>query len=82
MAESSKDAIEVPYKPNPQAFQYLLGNPYETVSSLDGANPFASIPAASPDRPVEPSSATSFGNSRRRLGEMSMFKVNKEFENF
>mmetsp|Transcript_12844 Transcript_12844/g.19889 ORF Transcript_12844/g.19889 Transcript_12844/m.19889 type:complete len:83 (+) Transcript_12844:4817-5065(+) len=61
---------EIPYKPNPNKFRYLLSNEYDTQSSL----------AQPPSATGEVNSATS--PKKSFLGDFTIFKVNREFENF
>ena len=66
---------DIPYKPNPNKYRYLLHNEYEEVSNLIRAGN-----ALSPDQVTEPGSASS--PKKRLLGDFTIYKVNREFENF
>ena len=71
--------VEPPYKPNPNAFKYLLNNNYELISNLDGINDNSPSPLIA----KEPNSGGTAGSPRKRvLGDFTMYKLNKEFENF
>ena len=73
--------IEPPYKPNPMKFRYLLQNNYETLSNLGTITQ-----SNNDDNPLkmaaDPGSACSPSPKKRMLGDFTMYKVNKEFENF
>ena len=66
---------DVPYKPNPNKYRYLLQNEYEQVSNLTRPGNITS-----PDQVTEPDSASS--PKKRLLGDFTIYKVNREFENF
>ena len=57
----------VPYRPNPNKYRYLLHNEYPEISNLDSAT-----------------TDLSKGESPKKnlLGDFTMMKVNKEFEDF
>lgn len=67
---------EIPFKPNPNKYRYLIHNEYEEVSNL------IRVPAINPPDqiPNEPGSASS--PKKRLLGDFTIYKVNREFENF
>jgi hypothetical protein len=68
----SKNLDPVPYKPNPQKYRYLLQNKYNQISSLKGeVNQNGEISPTKVDSP-----------KKNLLGDFTMYKVNKEFENF
>jgi hypothetical protein len=73
------DSESIPYKPNPNKYKYLLDNQYEDVSSLLKLQPCTatSLVGQTPD---EPESASP--KPKRLLGDFTMYKVNKEFDNF
>eukprot|EP00347_Sterkiella_histriomuscorum_P015976 403354976 len=66
-----------PYKPNPLKYRYLLQNKYPKISSIqgilpqDGENLLAQLPQNKVDSP-----------KKSVLGDFTMHKINKEFENF
>jgi len=64
------DPDTVPYKSNPNKYRYLLHNQYPEISNL--------VDKASQDEPGSGGSSP----HKRLLGDFSMHKVNKEFENF
>jgi hypothetical protein len=76
------DPDEIPYKPNPNKYKYLLENNYEETSNLVRLQPgtSASIPGQTPCTVNEPESASS--PKKRLLGDFTIYKVNKEFDNF
>lgn len=75
MRNKKIDPEDIPYKPNPNKYRYLLQNEYEEVSNLIRAgNP------TSPEQVTEPGSASS--PKKRLLGDFTIYKVNREFENF
>ena len=59
---------EVPYKPNPNKYRYLLSNTYPDTSNLAKAD--------------EPGSGCSHSPGKNLLGDFTVYKVNKEFDNF
>ena len=63
------EPADIPYKPNPQKYRYLLANEYPLQSSQ-----------------VQASSGMETNNDQSPkksfLGDFTMFKVNREFENF
>ena len=78
-----QDPEDIPYKPNPNKYQYLLDNEYEEVSNLYRGQPgtAASMPGQTPlTANEEPGSASS--PKKRMLGDFTIYKVNKEFDNF
>ena len=61
------DYESVPYRPNANKYKYILQNKYEEVSNLQGINSDENGGESSP---------------KKLLGDFTMIKVNKEFENF
>jgi len=63
----------VPFKPNPLKYRYLLSNKYNSISSLHGeSNSDGILQMASK---IE-------SPKKNLLGDFTLYKVNKEFENF
>ena len=63
----------VPYKPNPLKYRYLLLNKYNSISNISGEQ-LSDGMQESPSRVESPKKSV--------LGDFTMYKVNKEFENF
>jgi hypothetical protein len=70
--------LDVPYKPNPMKYKYLLNNKYETIDNLD---PKGSGTKFAPEKSNEYSPGTQ-KKKKPILADFTMYKVNKEFENF
>jgi len=66
------DFDSVPFKPNANKYRYLLQNEYPDISSLGAKSSTVVVD--------EPGSASSPG--KKLLGDFTLYKVNKEFENF
>ncbi len=68
----------MPFKPNPMKYRYLLQNKYPQISSvhglLDEGGEEATTSTSGPAKIESP--------KRNLLGDFTMYKVNKEFENF
>lgn len=91
---SAADGDYIPYKPNPNAYRYLLQNQYEEISNLgkpsgDPLSPHSPLPTFekngnqltnAADALKEPHSAAS--PKKSLLGDFTVRKVNREFENF
>ena len=60
------DPESVPYLPNPNKYRYLLQNTYEETTNL-------LVPSADSPDPIQ---------TKKLLGDFTLYKVNKEFENF
>jgi hypothetical protein len=63
----------VPFKPDPNKYKDLLSNEYETVSNLKRASVWG---AANKQARAESPKKGYF------LGDISLYKINKEFEDF
>lgn len=66
---------EVPYKPNPMKYKYLLQNQYDMVSNL-------SKNSQEPLSPTTNYETKSPRKAPKMLGNFTTYIVNKEFENF
>lgn len=73
------DDDSIPYKPNPNKYRYLLENQYDSTSNLMRLQPQTATSLVG-QIPEEPESASP--KPKRLLGDFTMYKVNKEFDNF
>ena len=65
------DSEEVPFVPNLTKFNYVFNETHPEISNITGTE----------KSPNEPNSSLS-QNNKRLLGDFTIYKVNKEFENF
>uniref|UniRef100_A0A7S3CPC5 Uncharacterized protein n=1 Tax=Strombidium rassoulzadegani TaxID=1082188 RepID=A0A7S3CPC5_9SPIT len=75
------DPDDVPYKPNPNKYRYLLQNKYPEMTNLDSSQAPPGGPQAPGAQP--PNSEALFSSPKKSLlGDFTILKVNKEFDNF
>ena len=85
----NRQLTPVPYKPNPMKYRYLLQNTYPIISSIKKEhNSITPIEETGETKEIkeEAKKVTTqrFDSPTKRnlLGDLTIYRINKEFENF
>ncbi|CDW91165.1 camp dependent protein kinase a catalytic subunit [Stylonychia lemnae] len=74
---TEKQLSNIPYKPNPLKYKYLLQNKYPPISSVTGV--MNNDEGEGQNQPIP---AKIDSPKKNLLGDFTLYKINKEFENF